>query len=648
MFRQSDAATGIDLGMGMARRTAMAFKKLVIFSVLAGLVCGVAWFWLQTRPHERGLAESYLKAEFEHDFAGGLFGRLLASHANGPRYSTWPSRVLATPANRRSWLEVRRALENAWGVAWPAAIGFFFGFWFFFGWVFSKMRKGHERGARLVTDRELARTLRWRFKAAKIRFGRVPMVRGTETQHTLIVGSPGCGKSVMLKGVLSQILEENSRAAAGRSASRKAIVFDPSGEYYSHFSREGDHLLNPFDSRSELWTPWCEMPADPESPYALAEAERIANIMVPHKQGETQPFWPAAARVVLANALLKTIRARSLTSLREMLVLLSLEDLAAALDGTEAGQVLASKEGSGITAQSVRQTLAPNLRILRWLIFQERAHPGREPFSIRKWIREGRGTLYISGRPDFAEVLGPLWTLWLDTACAALLSLDPDLNRRIWFVCDEAKDLGLMPSLPRLMSGGRRFGAAVILAYQSVGQLLTLYGHDPAREIVNSARTRIVMAQADHQDAEWAADTLGSEEVQRSESSYTISTGSWHGQNVSTKRETRRLVMPEEITHLKPLHFYVQLPGEWPVAKTRVKLRSVLKLTQVTAPLVPLDIPPDPPDPDLPELGPRGPLPPALPVQQHENPKPFPDLPAPDDPRAPEGNPLLPGFGLKP
>lgn len=666
MLRQGDASTGIDLVFGFFRRSLRAVFIVALLGAAAGLVVGGWFFWHHISPTQlSGFQKSGLFMEAVNStklaiVIASVLSIFLLLRSKIDNFIDFLKRVrtavIISVAAGGYWLFQHATLHQvthaslypqalaAAELAWKVGLGSAAGIWLAFGLTWRAQRRWrHKRGSRKVSDRKLSRMLRWRFKASAIRIGRVPMLKGSETQHTLVVGAPGSGKSVMLKPLVRQVMDSPGRA----------IIFDPGGELYSFFARDEDHLLNPFDDRSERWTPWAEMPANMDSQYALAEAERIAGIMIPQVPGEKQPFFPNAARTVLANAILTSLDDRSLEQLREKLVMLDLEDLAKELAGTEAGQVLVVK-GKGETAQSVRATLMPHVRVLRWLVGLESAHPDRQEFSIRDWIQHGSGNLYIGGRTDYAETLSPLWTLWLDTASAALLGLEPDLKRRIWVIADEAKDLGKMPSLPRLMSGGRRFGAAVVLVYQSIGQLISTYGKDESREIVNSARTRVVMAQADYEDAKWASDTLGSEEVQRSETSYSVSTSSYHGMNVSDKSEDRKLVMPEEITHLKPLRFYIQLPGKWPIAKTKASLKDVKSLKKATEPLVEIRSRP-PEDPDEPK--PPAPEKRETPVQKRQDMEIDPppedgndrdqEESSPEPEPARKGNPLLPSRGLQ-
>ena len=50
--------------------------------------------------------------------------------------------------------------------------------------------------------------------------------------------------------------------------------------------------------------------------------------------------------------------------------------------------------------------------------------PGQ--FSIRDWMEDGHGSLYITWREDMKEAMKPLISAFVDVFCSALLSLPED------------------------------------------------------------------------------------------------------------------------------------------------------------------------------------------------------------------------------
>src|SRR3546814_4009488 len=108
-----------------------------------------------------------------------------------------------------------------------------------------------------------------------------------ETEHVLICGAPGTGKTNMIVKMLEGI----------RAKGKRAIVYDTASTFVEKFYREGkDILLNPLDERSAVWSPWVDVPPDYHS-------DQIADSTIPDKH--VDPFWPTAARGILVAVLPK-------------------------------------------------------------------------------------------------------------------------------------------------------------------------------------------------------------------------------------------------------------------------------------------------------------------------------------------------------
>src|SRR5581483_3983566 len=80
---------------------------------------------------------------------------------------------------------------------------------------------------------------------------RIPQEK--ETQHVLLLGDSGTGKSQVIHSFLRQI--------AGRRPAESVIIYDPACEFVKrHFcSNRGDLILNPLDIRSPYWSPSAEI-----------------------------------------------------------------------------------------------------------------------------------------------------------------------------------------------------------------------------------------------------------------------------------------------------------------------------------------------------------------------------------------------------
>lgn len=87
----------------------------------------------------------------------------------------------------------------------------------------------------------------------------------------------------------------------------------------------------------------------------------------------------------------------------------------------------------------------------------------------------------------------------------------PSPDRRIWFVLDELADLPRVDNVARLLPEGRKFGAAVVLTFQALGQMRHRYGPQIAGSMLGCCNTKLFlqtidsenpcMGQPDHRDA---------------------------------------------------------------------------------------------------------------------------------------------------
>lgn len=119
----------------------------------------------------------------------------------------------------------------------------------------------------------------------------LPLLKNKETSHILLSGTTGAGKTNAFHTLLPQI----------RRRVNRAVVVDLTGDFVNPYYREGyDILLNPFDKRGALWSPWGECLDEPHSD--ALDAAVVA------KSGTSEPFWEEAAKALLSTALKELAR----------------------------------------------------------------------------------------------------------------------------------------------------------------------------------------------------------------------------------------------------------------------------------------------------------------------------------------------------
>ena len=419
------------------------------------------------------------------------------------------------------------------------------------------------RGAEMVTAAELRRRLQSPHERllGALPGGRrlrpysiagIPYPERTETQHTIVSGTTGSGKTVLISDLVSQI----------RARGERCVVYDKMGSYTrSFFDPDRDVLMNPLDSRAPRWSPFLEA----RNPR---DFDMMAAALIPQQKDTVDPFWVTAARQLFSNGA-GVFWKKGLTDnkvLVDHLLKTELTALAEAMAGTVAQSIVDPENPK--TALSVRAMLTANLSALELL-----PDTGK-PFSIREWIsdEERGGFLFLTSRGDQHASLRGLISTWLEIAVNAMLSLAQDDGRRIWVILDELPTLHQVPSLQPGLAESRQFGGCFVLGVQVASALRDLYGRNGAETISGLCGTRVVLAAPDRDTAQWSADSLGRSEVEEVAEGYSYGANTIRdGVSLTPRRELRALALPSEIMRLANLEGYLKFPGPFPVASIRLK-----------------------------------------------------------------------------
>jgi type IV secretory pathway TraG/TraD family ATPase VirD4 len=378
---------------------------------------------------------------------------------------------------------------------------------------------------------------------APLTLGGVALHREQEPLHLLLAGATGTGKSTGVVELMDGISQRGDRM----------IVLDPNGAYLSRYWREGDVVLNPFDRRSPGWSPFAEV----RKPYDL---DKIARSIVPDGHGP-EASWHFYAQALIA-AVMRALLARSEADTASLIAALTAwpaERLKTLVVGTAVEGLFDADAVRALA--STRFILASHLKPFEYL-----GKPGC--FSLREWLQDGSGSLYITWREDMTGALAPLMACWVDVLCTATLSLPPAPQRRLWLILDELASLGKIGSLEAALTKGRKHGLCCIAGLQSTAQLDRIYGRESAIVLRSCLRNfaAFAVAKADPDTAEIFSQALGEREVERAQASQSRSA---HGasQSVALQRVRERVVLPSELAQLPDLTAYLCLAGAQPVRR---------------------------------------------------------------------------------
>lgn len=410
-------------------------------------------------------------------------------------------------------------------------------------------------GTRVADERDVAAQTAQYCGTNALRIGPVPVPRRIETRHFAFLGTTGSGKTTALRQMLDGI-ERRGEAA---------LVYDTSGEFIAHYynSARSDIILNPFDARCAFWTPFDEIshPAD---------ADRIARQLVSETSSQDDDVWLETSRILVAN-MIRSLWAEKNCSLEALLEALQVKDkeqLKEWLGHTSSARTFANDADRA--TGSVLFMLAKAANLIQFLKVEDE---GEERFAFRDFIAKldkcegARPWIFVPRKEDYFEASKPLMACWLECAASAVLGLSPSPDRRIWFVLDELADLPRVENLARLLPEGRKFGAAIVLTFQALGQMRNRYGANIAEAMLACCNTKLFLQTVDQETRKWASETIGQCEVELRVATDTLSIGSEVPRTtIATQRQFRPAVLESEL-RLSPHQGYLLLPDGLPVAR---------------------------------------------------------------------------------
>ncbi|KTD47805.1 type IV conjugative transfer system coupling protein TraD [Legionella quateirensis] len=414
------------------------------------------------------------------------------------------------------------------------------------------------RGSRMDSPESVKKIIIQDGSNSDIHIDGFPLIEGSEVQHLLVHGTVGTGKSQLIMKIMNALRERGDRV----------IVYDKGCSFIPNYYREeSDVVLNPFDVRCPNWDMWQEAPRD-------SDFENMAESLIP-MHGESDPFWVNAARTVFSSVAttMRNDSDRSLEKLLRLLLTGEFSFLEEYLRGTPAATLVSGKiEKTAISIRSVITTYLKSLQALTGL-----THKDQPPFSIRDYILDEnrKGWLFISSNGEQHKALKPLMSMWLAMASLTLLSLTPDRNRRIWFICDELPSLHKLPLLGETIAEVRKFGGCFLLGMQSFSQLTKVYGQSGSKEIFDLLNTRFFFRSPSADMARLVANELGEEEIEESRENYSYGANSIRdGISLGNQRVTRPIVAYPEILEMEDLTCFLRLPGPYPVTKLSISLTN--------------------------------------------------------------------------
>jgi Type IV secretion-system coupling protein DNA-binding domain len=394
----------------------------------------------------------------------------------------------------------------------------------------------------------------------------ITIPRAEETEHIMLLGDPGTGKSQTIHHFLLQI--------ATRQPAEAVVIYDPACEFIKrHYNEQrGDVILNPTDQRSPYWSPSVEL-------HTLTDKKLLAESFLPGKpdtqQASSSGFFLKAARAIFGRMLeLKPTPAQMVQWIK------SEDAIDTMVTGTEHTHLIPKNaHGQRAGVLGVLSELGDILRLL-----PERAACASE-ISLSEWVRRRRGWIFITSRTDMREALRPLQAAFINILMKRLMSVSPEWGQAhpCWVIVDEVHSLHRLPALYETETEGRKYGVKLIQGTQGKTQYEEYYDR-LAKAMLAAPKLKLFFRCGESESARWISDTIGEYEVEKPRIATTASVDDRGGRdalNYSTMTEHHQAISKEEIMCLPDLHGYWKygdavVPFRLPLAPVKIVTRGYI------------------------------------------------------------------------
>ena len=436
---------------------------------------------------------------------------------------------------------------------------------FFFGtamgllapWVFWRKYLGSEgnkdkylRGAQLVSLAKTQRYYRRQLTPDNPGFlwGGVRIPEVEATTHFLVAGASGSGKTLTLRLLLQDMLPRITDGSG-----KRAIIYDAARDVLPLLAgmdlQTEVCILNPFDDRCTAW----DIAADINT---VATVESLVDILVPHAEKEDEFFRSAAIGLLQGVMEFFVIHAPGVWTLRDVVIVLNSLELVTGLLGTDPAiaERVRGLLGTEKTADNILSTVAT--KISKYRTIAALWHKAERKISLHQWARSS--SILVLGKDNQAHVtLSTLNRLIFTRAAQILLDGDEVKDPRTFVVLDELASLGKLDKLEDFALEGRRRGVCLVVGFQSAESLRRIYGHELSASIVGQFRHKAILRLDEPPTAEWAAQLIGEQQLDRKTKGYQSEGGEAFGYNEIAGRSqqiiTERTVLPSEFMGIPPI-----------------------------------------------------------------------------------------------
>lgn len=422
----------------------------------------------------------------------------------------------------------------------------------------SKSRKvGYQnfiRGIEITPIAVLNRKLRKeaaKRKTLNLHAGRTILPYDMEPKHISILGAAGTGKGVLLNQFINQmnirrfrnqdILRRNPGAII-KPRHGKAIIYDMKGELVAKQFSAGDYIFSPFDQRGLGWSFFNEIRNYPDLDVVAKSLYNSPEIK--------DEYWYNCAKDIFRTGLFY-LQSHQQTSNRELWNFFSqsLQQIKAAFQTLPLAEQSALKhidKSDTNQSASIISILQERIQFFKYLVDMD------GPFSFRDFVKSDQDAcLYLLNIEQYKTIFKPLMTFAIDTLVREILSLEDDLERRVYFIIDELGSLYRLESILDLLTVGRSKGACLICANQDLGRIEDTYGKANTTTFYNNFNTNFIFRINEPKSADFLSQAIGERQVIKKVESRQMSPSDiGDRKGISDQEKTERLFLATELQNL--------------------------------------------------------------------------------------------------
>lgn len=352
-----------------------------------------------------------------------------------------------------------------------------------------------------------------------------------ETNHALIVGGVGAGKTTIAHHYLKAIFEHG----------QKALIVDWKGDFVAGYK---GHIFNPLDSRSLRWAVAQDITSE-------LDASSFAEQIIPDRQGSGDSYFTTAGRSVLTALVIKLqhTKPRAWTWADLYAEASAGYDQIREAVATYYPHALANIEEPGKQTQGVLSQMLAQFDPIRILAQAEKDNPKAHAISATQWLEKAhkRDQIILGGSVQHEHISRAFMSAFITAVAAKLQSLPDSNTRKFWLIADEFPKLGKCEAIPKLIAFGRSKGARVVLLAQDVAQIRDTYGPNVAKSLPAMLGTIIVgRTQGGETADQIARQWIGTRNVERRN----ITDQGGGKSSTSWQRDEMLVVAPAELAEL--------------------------------------------------------------------------------------------------